>query len=519
MNKFATLRPRLVHATKAARLPFDPKPALLLPSRDILSGGQVQMKNRVAVIAVVVMCFGIMQSAWAQWSSDAGTNLALADKLNNDQVQPKLKPLPNNQWYVSWFDSDPNSPPPVGYDVYYQLLSAGGVEQFPHDGIMIADLSNSSTEDYGLDIDTSGNALLAFLDTREGANQQVTAVRMGQDGTALWGPGGVHLTRDSAGHYSPKIAGTSDGGAVVAWSEDSGSGTDVLLQKLDSNGNFVWAGPVSFHEANYTLYLSDLKASDNGSVIVSWVRESGFYGDKQLRANKVSAQGKKMWGINNVSIFDTGSLQFGNFPSFISDGKGGAVFAWYTSSPTLQCYAQHILANGSEAFPHNGSAVSTDTFDVRVSPSVSYRQSTGETFVFWTEEDSNQFYNGVSGQKFDRAGNSQWGATGMVVVPLGPMNLTETFVENVQMGTGALVMWVNSPAYGFDTIRAAKIGGGGSIVCSSFAVSSARANKYGLAADKAPSGMAALAWADDRIGNNSIYIQNINSDCTLGSEQ
>jgi hypothetical protein len=61
--------------------------------------------------------------------------------------------------------------------VYYQRLSAGGIEQFKHDGIMIADLSNTSTEDYGLDIDTEGHALIAFLDTREGANQQVTAVR------------------------------------------------------------------------------------------------------------------------------------------------------------------------------------------------------------------------------------------------------------------------------------------------------------------------------------------------------
>jgi hypothetical protein len=33
-----------------------------------------------------------------------------------------------------------------------------------------------------------------------------------------------------------------------------------------------------------------------------------------------------------------------------------------------------------------------------------------------------------------------------------------------------------------------------------------------------PSNMTALAFEDDRTGNNGIYIQNVNPDCTLGQE-
>ena len=66
----------------------------------------------------------------------------------------------------------------IGYSVFLQHLTSQGVEKFKHGGIEVAHLSNSSTEDYGLDIDTAGNALLAFLDTREGSNQQVTAAKM-----------------------------------------------------------------------------------------------------------------------------------------------------------------------------------------------------------------------------------------------------------------------------------------------------------------------------------------------------
>ena len=471
------------------------------------------MKNRLTLAVAFLFCLTLTSVAWAQWSSDPSVNLPIADKgSGNDQVQPKIKPLPSNGWYVSWFDSDPTSPPPVGYDVRLQHLSAAGVERWPHLGKLVADLSNSSTEDYGLDIDTSGNALLAFLDTREGSNQQVTAAKIGPGGKAIWGPKGIQLTSDSNFHAVPKIAGTSDGDVVVAWTSNS----NLVLQKLDPSGNPLWGAGIVFTESGFNYTLADLHAADNGSVIVSWERDSGFTSNHQLRANKLDSAGNVLWGSGNVDIFDVGSLQFGNYPYFVYDGNGGAIFDWYTSSPSLQCYAQHILADGSEAFPHNGVAVSNNLVNVRVSPSASYRASTGETFVFWTEEDSNQFTNGVSGQKLDSSGNLLWGSAGLTIVPLGADS--QIFVENVQIGTGALVYWVDQASYTSSTIQAIKLNGTGKTICPQFAVSTDPVQPYGLVASIAPSGLSALAWADSRIGNNAIYMQNVNRDCSLGGK-
>ena len=313
------------------------------------------MKNRLAWFVLLAMSLSLAQAAWGQWSSNPSVNLPLSNMLNADQVQPKVRPLPDGQWYVSWFNADPNDAPPAGYDVYFQRLGREGLEKFPHDGIRIATLSNSSTEDYGLDVDTKGNALLAFLDTREGANQQVTAVKMDKDGNPMWGPYGVQLTSNGAGHYSPKITGTSDGGAVIAWTEVGSSNyAKVKLQRLDYEGHLLWSTPVVLLQSGYNYNLADLHAAENGSVIVSWEFDTSFFGDHQLAANKLSADGTKLWGKKNVVLFNQGSLQFGNFPYFILDGSGGAVFAWYTSSPLLQVYAQHIRADGSAAFPQNG---------------------------------------------------------------------------------------------------------------------------------------------------------------------
>ncbi len=477
------------------------------------------MKYAIRSGVLLALAAALATSAWAQWSSDPSQNLPLSNIAGADQVQPKVLPLPNDNWYVSWFNNNPNDPPPQGYDVYYQLLNANGFEQFPHDGVQVAKLTLSSTEDYGLAIDSSGNALLAFLDDRRDPNNpQVTAAKMSPTGQPLWGPNGIALTFDPGSHNSPKVTVTSDGYIVVGWTTDSA----VILQKLTPSGVPVWIGRTAFEygvklqESGYDYLLADLHAADNGSVIVSWVRNHGFGSNNYLYANKISSTGQLLWGSGHVKVFDGGSLQFGEFPYFAPDGGGGAVFSWYTNGPTLQVYAQHILANGTEAFGHNGSVGSINTNNVRVGPSSSYNPSTQETFLFWTEEDQFQTVNGVSGQKFNSAGARQWGDDGLSIVPLGTDS--QFWVENVQIGTGALVFWVDSPGFGQGSIQAIKLDGGGSTVCAQFPVSSTSADKSRLATGLASSGLAAVAWEDDRNGENDIYIQNVNPDCSLGIE-
>ena len=123
---------------------------------------------------------------------------------------------------------------------------------------------------------------------------------------------------------------------------------------------------------SYYFLLADLHAADNGSVIISWVSNKGFGSNSVLYANKISSSGTLLWGASNVNVSVNGSLQFGEFPYFVPDGSGGAVFDWYTNGPTLQVYAQHILANGTAAFTNGGAAVSTNLQNVRVSPSAVY---------------------------------------------------------------------------------------------------------------------------------------------------
>jgi len=302
---------------------------------------------------------------------------------------------------------------------------------------------------------------------------------------------------------------------VVGWTEDA----VTKLQKLDALGVAQWgAGVVLSDTGSASFSIADLHGSDAGNVIVSWVKWGPMFWDpKHIWAQKLSPAGAATWNTPgpHVIVFDNDSLQFGNYPSFITDGSGGAVFSWYGTS-VLQCYAQRILADGSEQFSHNGVTVSTNATQLRVSPRACYDPATGMIFVFWTELNSSQSLHGVYGQKLSSLGLRMWTPSGKELVPLG--SSTRTFVNTLQEGDGAMVFFIESPSYGNDVIKAARVDGNGDFSWTGDLIEacSLGSSKGRLNAAMSTGGYAILAWSDDRPGHLDIIGQNVNPDGTLG---
>jgi hypothetical protein len=454
--------------------------------------------------AFAAAAFALPTSALAAWSSDPAVNLSVADAAG-DQVQPKVAPTSDGGCYLSWFDAIGN-----GFDVRVQKLDAAGNELLAHNGVLVADRGFSSTQDYGLDVDAAGNALLTFRDDSVGG-VQITAAKVSPSGVLLWGASGVQLTGTSDFVAAPKIAGTTDGGAVVAWTQD----VNTMVQKLDAGGVPQWT-TVVLTPATGSYSVSDLHGAGTGAILSFVYQTGGFGSPRLLYAQKFDGSGSFLWGASHVAVFDGGSLQFGNFPYFVPDGSGGAVFSWYdAASLALQCYAQHITSAGAEAFAHNGAAASTNGVRVRVSPWAAYNPSTGETFLFWTEENSAQSMFGVYGQKFDAAGNRQWGAEGSVIVPVGADGIT--MVRCLTEGTGAFAYWSQAASFGQDKLRAARLDAAGAIDVTAFDFASTPSGKSRLDVARSTAGFAVLAWSDDRSDAGDVLAQNVNPDGSLGA--
>ncbi len=442
--------------------------------------------------------------AAGQWPSDPAVNLPVADRTN-DQVQPKIRTTSDGGCYISWFDNATG-----GYDVYLQRLDAQGYEQWPHNGVLVANRSYSSTTDYGLAVDADDNAILAYNDDRSGSDQ-IGCNKIAPDGTLLWGPTGVLLTSTTQFVASPKVTVTSTGEYIVGWSQD----ISFWMQRLNASGVPQWNPAKHIIPSSGSYLLADLQPSLSGTFIASWVHYTGGYtSPKYLYTQRYTTAGTPMWGLSPVIVFDGGSLQNGYFPTFLPDGTGGAIFGWYDVAGTRNAYVQHVTALGVQVFPHNGVPASTLGGRIRLSPSVAYNSASQEIFLFWTESDLYQTQWGLYGQRFSSGGARLWTDSALQVLPLS--GLQNGFVETMVAGSGATVFYVDD--YLAAHLKASCFDAAGSAVWpgSPRMISSLASSKWDTNVARTASGMGIVVWADQRDGTNNLYAQNVNPDGTLG---
>ncbi|HMM65943.1 MAG TPA: hypothetical protein PKC03_03285 [Dokdonella sp.] len=450
----------------------------------------------------------------AQWSANPASNLVLADGAA-DQVQAKIVARPDGGFYVSWFDSS------SGYGVYLQRLDAGGNEQWAHGGILVAARDFSSTQDYGLDIDSAGNALLAFRYNDGSAIAQIVAQKVAPDGSLLWTAPGVFVSADAGGANSPKVAGAGNGSLAVAWSSSAGA---VVVQKLDASGAALWTpAGVSVVPASGFFFLADVHGDSAGNVIVSWSAQLSFQ-DRELWAQKfASADGGALWGATPVKLFNGsgGAMQLGNFPPFIEDGAGGGVFVWYTvgvNAGTVRI--QHVDAAGASRFAQNGLEASADTTRSHVEPSGAYDPVSGDIYALWRETDiATQGQIGVYAQRVDSSGARQWGSDGKVLVALSSVDQSQMRALPVG-GGGLLAAWSSNMAPNPMPVRVARLASDGSYAWPAQIVDiSTEANATSrLAAARSSNGFAAYAWTATGSGTPAdIHAQDINLDGSLGN--
>lgn len=348
------------------------------------------------------------------WSGNPAHNLVIADRTG-EEIQVKVLPRADGGFYVSWFDNTDG-----GYDLRLQRLDAAGVEQWPHNGIVVADRTYSSTTDYGLAIDSAGHALLSFQCCTQGAvDERIYAARIAPDGTSPWPGVGVPVSTLGEGAAVSYIATTTDGDSVVLWLNSAGAGR---AQKLDPTGLPRWGttGTTLPGPAAGSKFVADVKPSTNGDAIVAWSNQQGS--TRILRAQKLAASnGAALWGTDGVRVSDVGNLQAGYFPKIVPDGAGGAVFGYYDLTGVIwRVRVQRLDAGGNRLFGSEGVLASTDTTRGHYSPAVTFDAATGDTHVVWVDGQtiSQQAYDGLYAQRIDATGARRYGDEGRVIVPM-----------------------------------------------------------------------------------------------------
>jgi hypothetical protein len=477
----------------------------------------VQRLLHLVLSGYVAIALGV--TARAQWPNNPATNLSIADKPGA-QVLPKIASTSDGGTYVTWFDQASGN-----FDVYLQRLDAQGYELWPHNGILISHNPQlSSLVDWDMIADKNDCAVIAFTDSRAGGDLDVYAYRVDPTGQMLWGANGVALSNNNDFEANPHIAQTTDGGYVFAWTRTPNTGQgSIRVQKLDAAGNpqYVADGFAITGTATEKPGFAEVVAADNGTYVVMWVRDiATFASPRHIRTQKYDAGGNPLWGSSPVVVYDAVSVPIAYQPILQADGAGGALYCWHSATGTLfDSYVQHVDTTGTEVFPHNGVRASTEANTNKLNPTLSFIASTGEMIVTFEKENANQSQWGITTQKVSSSGGVQFGANGIDLLPLSGVD--KSAPRSVPVGTGAEIFFFdmpNTPSMLARTLGI-RIDNSGAPVWSGspVVISSTLSDKDKLVVTLDATGVAKLAWHDDRNDpSNDVYAQNVNPDGTLG---
>jgi hypothetical protein len=470
------------------------------------------------VILALVLIAVLPAAALAVWPADPLVNLAIADRPS-DQVVPKIAARADGGCYVGWFDLASGN-----YDVYLQRLDAAGNEQWPHNGILISDQAQDSwITDWDLLADSEGGAVLVFSDIRAGGDLDVYAYRVSPAGELLWGADGIAVSVDADFDPSPRVTETADGDFVVVWGKSPVAGDGkIMMQRIAADGSLLLpaGGLAVAGDAGEDPGFPIPVPSGAEGVIVCWVRDiSSYMSPRHLRADRFDAAGASTWG-GQVVVYDETVLPIAYWPEILPDGAGGAVLLWHRYlGGVYNSAVQRLDADGNALWPQQGLVVSTLGGMYHISPTFSFDEASGDTYVFWDERNTDQSAWGISGQRFDAAGSRLWGASGRSFLPTGPLYLYH--LSALPAAGGALLFWIDEPGgYGHDRVRGFRVDAAGNWLWGTepLDVATLLSGKSRLPAAVAPDGTALLVWEDDRGGTVDVYGQNLRPDGSLGGD-
>jgi len=462
----------------------------------------------------VGVCLLSIELAAAQWPSDPALNLPLGDGPGSQTI-PLIAGNPDGSAWVGWFDGSTGE-----FRVRLQLLSASGVEQFAHGGLVVSDHpQNSALFGWDMTADSSGNAVLVFSDERDGGDLDIHAYRISPAGAFLWGADGLTLSSNPDFEPAPRVTEASDGDFVFVWQRDPSSGDgDVRMQRVAPDGTLRLAAgglPIVAATGEDPGFVGIIPSS-GGDVIVSWLRSiKTFSSPRHIRAQRFTAAGAPVWATH-TSVFDAFAVPIGYFPQMRPEPGGGAYFFWHRSDGVwFNALAQRLTSAGVEVWPHNGVVVSTFPTRHHIDPWAAREPSTGDLVLFWNERDSTQGLRGIYGQRLSAAGARLWGDDGKEIRPVD--SNVESSPRTILADSKFVLVVTDNPS-GSDRVIALALDGTGNVVWGAppVPVSTASGTRFRLSLDLGPSQMVRVVWEDTRSGDNDAYAQNITAAGTLG---
>jgi hypothetical protein len=245
--------------------------------------------------------------------------------------------------------------------------------------------------------------------------------RVRADGTLYpgWPAAGALITNVSGSYGLPFVIGDGNGGAIVAWTDSSGSGGgDVRAQRIDSGGSPASGWPadgIVVCAENGLQNVFQPIADGAGGAWLVWAddRNAGTSG-RDIYTERITGSGAPAagWPAGWLVACDAAGTQ--NGPHLVSDGSGGAFAVWLDrrTAPDGDPFIQHLKSDGTpvSGWPANGIAVCNASGIEQLSLDSVVGDGAGGAIVVWSDaRDSLATARDVYAQRLDSDGSVHTG--------------------------------------------------------------------------------------------------------------
>ncbi|MCX5725948.1 MAG: hypothetical protein NT030_01985 [Candidatus Saganbacteria bacterium] len=232
-------------------------------------------------------------------------------------------------------------------DVYAQRINSSGEALWAAGGIKVCgapDVQKEPAISFSraevLASESENGAIIVWTD-KGGGGYDIYGQRINLAGKTLWKEDGIPICEIEGTQKDPKIVENGAGGAIVVFEDYRFGNWDIYCQKINKKGDLLWPAPgIPITKAPGTQYSPDIAPSNSGGAIITWedYRSSLGY---MIYAQKIEGDGKISWQQNGISICNLPGGQ--RNPKIIGNGGGGAVISWEDyRSGGYGIYAQRI---------------------------------------------------------------------------------------------------------------------------------------------------------------------------------
>jgi hypothetical protein len=244
------------------------------------------------------------------------------------------------------------------------------------------------------------------------------------------------------------------GGAFVAWQDGRSGGVNIYAQRVDTDGNMLWAdnGVLVCGAANDQGQLSMISDGNNNAIIV-W--QDNRNSNLDLYAQKVNSLGAMQWTSNGVAVCTNATIQ--SIPKMSTDGTNGAFITWSDDrNGDNDIFVTHINAAGFVS-PANGTRIGDNTAGIsQRNPEIVNDGALGAIIAYEQMSPTNGW--DIFAQRIDASCTIQW-IGGGVPACIAAYDQLNPKLANDAIGS-AVIVWedfVNSANFDIYAQRVASV--------------------------------------------------------------